>query len=147
MFVIFRCHEVISYFNAAGLLIISPVSMAPVCSVGDPLQLTCTSPDVEFISGSIFRVNEQGILEKAIKDKQINSQDQLQMSQPTVIELSTFTFTRTSAQGASPLNSMISIDSVNISLNGTVVRCSDVGNSITPASTTIRIIDVSKSKA
>ena len=126
--------------------------MAPVCSVGDPLQLTCTSPDVEFISWSIFRVNEQGILEQAINDEQINSQDQLQMPPPTVTELATFTFARISAQGDSPLISTLTIDSVSIGLNGAVVRCMDGRQNrednimLTSVSTTIQIVDTNQSE-
>ena len=71
---------------------------------------------------------------------QINSLDANQMSR-RVENFATFIFMRSSAQGASPLISILSIDSVGIGLNGTVVRCSDVANPITSASTTIHIID------
>ena len=149
MFVTFRCHVVISYLNA-GLLIISPVSVAPVCRVGDPLQLTCTS-SAEFITWSIFRVNEQEMLEKAINDEPINSEDELQMPPPTVTELATFTFARISAQEDLPLISTLTIDSVGIGLNGTIVLCTDgrqnrEGNVSMPASATIRIVDTNQSE-
>ena len=41
------------------MLILSPMMVAPVCHVGDPLQLTCTA-SVEFIRWSIVVVNEHG---------------------------------------------------------------------------------------
>ena len=127
----------------AGTVILSPMMVALVCRVGDPLQLTCTAT-VEFISWSIFRISEQGILEKKINDAQINSRDPNQMPIQTVVNSATFTFNRSSAQFASPLISTLSIDSVNIGLNGTVVRCSDVGNTTISALSTIQIIDISE---
>jgi hypothetical protein len=51
-----------------------------------------------------------------------------------------------STEGALPLITRLSIDSVSIGLNGTVVRCSDVANPMTSASTTIQIIDTSQSE-
>ena len=95
------------------------MNVAPVCHVGDPLQLTCTA-SIEFISWSIFRINEQGMLERVIIDEPINSRDRVQMPDLIVNELVTFTFMRTSAQGDLPLISTLSIDSVSIGLNGTV---------------------------
>ena len=72
------------------------------------------------------------------------------MPQPIAISLATFTFLRTSAQGELPLITMLSIDSVSIGLNGTVVHCIDgrnqEGNKLMPASTTIQIIDTSQSE-
>ena len=50
---------------------------------------------------------------------------------------------RTSAQGESPLISTLSIDSVSIDLNGTVVNCMNVANSMMSASTAIYVIDTS----
>ena len=128
------------------MVTLSPMNVAPVCRVGDPLQITCMA-SVVFIIWSILQANEQGTLVKPVNSVHFNSRDANQMPRTITVNSSTFTFIRTSAHEASPLISTLSIDSVNISLNGTVVHCSDVGNSITPASTTIRIIDVSKSKA
>ena len=122
--------------------------VAPVCHIGDPLNLTCTS-SIEFITWSISRVNEQGDLENVINDEPLNSEDTLQMPQPIEISLATFTFRRISAQGELPLVTTLSIDSVSIGLNGTVVRCIDgrnqQGSKFMPASTTIQIIDTSQS--
>ena len=54
---------------------------------------------------------------------------------------------RTSEQGAiSPMISTLSIDSVSIGLNGTVVRCADLTDSMISASTTIQIIDTGQSE-
>ena len=124
------------------MLTLSPMMVAPVCHVGNPFQLTCTA-SVEFIRWSILQPNEQEVLVEATHSVQINSRDANQMSQ-RAIDSATFTFMRTSAQGASPLISTLSIDSVNISLNGIVLRCTDVTNPMTSASTTIQIIDTSQ---
>ena len=99
----------------------------------------------QFIKWSILQANEQGTLIEPVNPVRINSRDDIQMAQ-RVITSSTFTFTRTSAQVSSPLNPILSIDSVSIGLNGTVVRCSDVLNPTTPASTTIQITDISQSE-
>ena len=115
--------------------------VAPAC-LGDPLQLTCTAY-VEFIKWSILQPNEQGTLVEVANSAQINSRDANQVSQITV-NSTMFTFMRSSTPGDSPLISTLSIDSVSIGLNGTVVRCSDVRNPMTPASTTIQIIDINQ---
>ena len=126
----------------AGMVTLSPMTVAPVCRVGDPLQLTCTAT-VEFISWNVFRISEQGTHEMKINDELINSRDSNQMAH-TAVNSSTFTFSRSSAQGATPLISTLSIDSVNIGLNETVVQCSDVVNTTVSALTTIQIIDISE---
>ena len=113
-----------------------------MCHVGDPLQLTCTAT-VEFMRWNILQDNEQGILEE-VANVQINARDiSVQMSEREV-DSATLTFMRLSAQGASPLVSTLSIDSVGIGWNGTVVNCSDVENPMTSASSTIQIIDISQ---
>ena len=122
----------------------SPVTVAPVCHVGDPLQLTCTA-SVQFIRWKILQVNEQGTLVEPVNSVQINSVDANQMSQ-RVVNSSTFTFMRTSGQGDSPLITTVSIDSVSIGLNRTVVKCTGSGNEMTLTSSTIQIIDTSQSK-
>ena len=133
----------------AGMLTISPMTVAPVCRVGDSLNLTCIA-SVEFITWRVFRVNEQGMLEKAINDEPINSQDPFQMPEPIVTNLATFTFIRMSAQFSLPLISTLHIDLVSIGLNESVVYCVDGRNTVTnklmSASTTIQIIDTSQSK-
>ena len=121
-----------------GQLTLTPMSVAPVCRVGDPLQLTCTA-SAEFIRWNIFRVNE------AITGSvQFNSRDTNQMPRNIDINLTIFTFMRISTQGPPPLITRLSIDSVSIGLNGTVVRCSDVADPMTSASTTIEIVDANK---
>jgi hypothetical protein len=131
--------------NEAGMVTLSPMSEAPVCRVGDPLQLLCTAVgSVQSIRWSIFRVtNEQGTLSEITNSVLIDNSDNNQIKGNEVDSI-IFTYARISAQGASPLISTLSIDSVNISINRTVVRCSDVANSTTSASATIRIIDISE---
>ena len=120
------------------MLTFSPVIVAPVC-LGDPLQLTCNTASVEFIKWRILQPNDQDTLLE-VASAQINSRDANQISQ-RVVNSATFNFMRSSAQGASPLISTLSIDSDNIGLNETVVNCSDIANPITSALTTIHIID------
>ena len=112
------------------------MTVAPVCHVGDQLNLTCTA-SVDFLEWSISLVNEQGILEEITAYS--NSRDTSQQVPPIRVNSTMLTFTRSSAQGDLPLISTLSIDSVSIGLNGTVVYCMEVGGSMTSASTTIQI--------
>ena len=121
------------------MLTLSPMTVATVCHVGDPLLISCTA-SVRFIRWNVFQLNEQGMLEDIAVSVQINSLDANQMAQRGV-NSSTFTFTRISAREASPLITTLSIDSVSIRLNGTVVGCSDVANPMTSASTIIQLFD------
>ena len=41
-----------------GLVTLSPMMAAPVCHVGDQLQITCTAM-VDNVRWNVFRVNEQ----------------------------------------------------------------------------------------
>ena len=126
------------------MVTLSPMTVAPVCHVGDPLQLTCTA-SVEFLRWNVLRVNEQGDLVDVINSETINSRDMVQM-RDTTLNSATLTFMRISAQGTSPLISALSIDSVSIDLNGTVVRCSDVANPMSSALTAIKTFDTSQSE-
>ena len=128
---------------------ISPMTVAPVCNVGIPLNITCNT-SLQFISWSIL---QEGTLEMLVNDVQINSRDAgNQMMTTPVKNLATVTFARSSARFASPLISTLSVDSVSIGLNGTVVRCTDIdlvnGSpvSMTSAQTFIKIIDISQSE-
>ena len=139
-------HELLIKVNVLGCCftgILSPMMVAPVC-LGDPLQITCTAP-VEFLRWSILRLNEQGTFEKITNDVIMNSRDPNQMIQ-TRVNSTTVTFTRTSSQGASPLTSTLSVESVRMDLNEKVVRCMDIENPMTSASTTIQIFEGNQSE-
>ena len=122
------------------------MSVAPVCHVGGPLQLTCTAAvlpgSIQTIRWSIFHViNDQGTLSEITNSILIDNSDAHQRKTKEVAA-TTFTYARISAQEASPLVSTLSIDSVSIGLNGTVVICSDISNPMISASTTIQVIDI-----
>ena len=89
-------------------------------------------------------VNEHGVEEEITAIR--NSIDLSPEPKERIINSTTFTFTRTSAEDVSPLISTLSIDSVSIGLNGTVVNCMDANNPMISNSTTIQIIDTSNSK-
>ena len=98
------------------MVTLSPVMEASVCHAGDPLQITCTAL-AQSIRWSIFCViDEQGTLAEDFNSMSIDSRDANQMKQ-SIVNSTTFTFTRSSASGASPLISILSIDSVSIGLN------------------------------
>ena len=114
------------------------MSVAPVCSVGDPLQLTCTASVEAGIKWNIFRVNMKVISDVLITVGMAENQ-RIQMTVDSV----TFTFIKNSAPEATPLVSTLSID---FGLNRTVVICSDLSDSTTSAMTTIQLTDTSQSE-
>jgi hypothetical protein len=126
-----------------GQLTLSPMSVAPVCRVGDPLELTCTASVESGIKWNIFRGNEYIINDVLITIGSSNNQ-----RIPITVNSVMFTVIKTSDQGVSPLTSTVtlSIDSVSIGLNGTVVCCSDLSDPMISAATTIQIIDTSQSE-
>ena len=120
-----------SNYTIVGLLTLSPMSVAPVCHVGDPLQITCTSSESGIKWSSIFQGSDVLITSGGPNNQQT------QVTADSV----TFTFTRTSNPGVSPLVSTLSIDSVSIGLNGTVVRCADLADPMISVAATLKIID------
>ena len=115
-----------------------------MCRAGEPLQLTCTASVESGIQWSVFRNNEQIVSDVLITIGSANNQRT--PVTPEVLDSVTFTFIRTSAGGASPVTSTLSIDSVSIDLNGTVVNCGDLSDPMMSAATTIQIIDTSQSE-
>ena len=119
------------------------MTVAPVCRVGDSLQLTCTAPGIplseQFLRWSIRLTNEQDTFE----DITINSRVLSQQLSRRVVNSTTFTFMRRSDVDTLSLISVLSIDSVSIGLNGTVVRCFVPANQTISASTTIQIVNLS----
>ena len=126
-----------------GSLILSPMSVAPVCRVGDPLQLACTAT-VEFIRWTITVVNEHGMEEEITVSR--NSRDPSPPPRERIINSTKFTFTRISAEDVLPLITALVINSTSIGLNGTVVYCMDFTSSMVSSTTTIQIFDISNSK-
>ena len=127
------------------MLTLSPMSVAPVCRVGDPLQLTCTASATNNIQWRFTVANEQGVEEDLTPFSTAGA-----LSNRSVIiqvNSTTFTLMRNSSRNDLPLIVTLSIDSVSTSLNGTVVSCIDPGNSTASASTTIQIIDTSNSES
>ena len=125
------------------MVTLSPMSVAPVCRVGDPLQLTCTASVIN-IQWRFTVANEQGVDEEFMSFSTASA-----MSNRSVIiqvNSTTFTLIRNSSRNDLPLTVTLSIDSVGTSLNGTVVSCNDPGNSTVSASTTIQIIDATNSE-
>ena len=129
--------------NVIDTILLSPMSVAPVCHVGDPLQLTCTA-SVDFLEWNMRVINEHGRLHEITAFS--NSRDMNQQLTPMVVNDTSFTFMRISARNATPLMSTLAINSISIGLNGTVVRCRDANNPMTSASTTIHINGIIDSK-
>ena len=113
--------------------------MAPVHCVGDSLQITCTASVANTIEWSFTVVNHQGRDESVTTFSTAGSLS----SQSVLIQVNSTTFTliRNSSQNVLPLIVTLSIDSVSVGLNGTVVNCRDPRHSMISASTTIQIIN------
>ena len=126
-----------------GQLTLFPTSVASVCSVGDPLQLTCTAPVESGIKWDIFQSESTF---RFVDDVVITLGSAKNQTTLATVNSVMFTFTKVSDPGASPLVSTLSIDSVSIGLNGTVVNCSDLSDSTTSAATTTQIIDTHQSE-
>ena len=67
------------------------MNVAPVCRVGDPLQMTCIA-NVKFIRWSIMVINEHGMEEEITFVT--NSRDDSQPPRERIINSTTFTFSK-----------------------------------------------------
>jgi hypothetical protein len=122
------------------MLTLSPMSVAPVCRVEAPLQLTCKA-FARNIQWNFMIVDEQGKNEDITMFSTASALSDQPM--PITVNSTTFTLIRNSSQNVLPLIATLFIDSVGAGLNGTVVNCLDPGNSMSAASTAIQIIDTS----
>ena len=130
---------VICHMFYTGVVEISPSAVAPVCQVGDQLELTCNS------TGMIHRW-EVTVMIPQIMTTTINvlasSSDSSGQSPVVTINNSTFTAPRLSAPGSLPLVSGMTVTPVSRSLQGTVVSCFEGTTSTESlATTTIKTID------
>ena len=105
-------------------MIVSPAGMASLCS-GDQLELTCTT------SGSLlewaFVLTPDNAVARAYT-KGLTTDTKA----PETLEINStmFTFSRLSPPNSSPLISILVINPVTVSLNGTEVNCTDLETSI-----------------
>ena len=121
----------------SGVVEISPSRVAPVCQVGDELELTCTVAGI-FLRWEFTAISESG--SAVVFMPTVTSVGTNGVPQPLTVNSTMFTFTRLSAQNNLPLISRKIINSVGEGLNGVEVNCVDVAASES-AGTTIRIID------
>ena len=118
--------------------------IAPVCHVGDRLELTCSTTVATFLRWRFSVFDEQ--LQIRNIERNINSDDtSAQMSSET-LNSTLFIVTRTSTQRASPLVSTLTIINVTSNLNGTRVHCMEVDGPMSANSTTIIVVEIRHSK-
>ena len=86
----------------------SPMTVASVCRVGDPLQIACIA-SVDYIRWSIVVVNEQGMNEEITAVR--NSLDSSPPPKEIILNSTIFTFTRTTAERVLLLISTLAINS------------------------------------
>jgi hypothetical protein len=124
-----------------GMLTLFPMTVAPVCRIGDPLQLTCTASVVN-IQWSFTVVNQRGMDETVMGFSTAGA-----LAYHSVlfrVNSTIFTLIRNSSQNDLPLIVTLSIDSVSAGLNGTEVNCIDEENSSSSGSTAIQIVGMSE---
>ena len=124
-------------YLSAGVVELSPSGVAPVCRVGDQLELTCTSSST--IHRWEFTVFPENMTHTTTP---VSSAGTSGVPPSLTFSGSVITFSRLSGQDISPLVSRAVINPVSSGLNGAVVNCFEGISSIdNVTSTTIRIID------
>ena len=113
---------------------ISPSGVAPVCQVGDQLELTCSITG-EFKRWEFTLTLDNGLTQTFMPDVTPDG-----VSPPLMVNSTTFTSSRLSARDVSPLISRMTINPVSEGLNGVAMSCEDVAASES-ATTTVRIVD------
>ena len=117
-----------------GVVEISPSGVAPVCQVGDQLELTCSVTGA-FLRWQFTVILEDGTARTFMPD--VTAGGSSGVPSPRMANSTSFTFSRLSTQ---PLTSRMTINPVSEGLNGVQVNCVDVETSES-ATTTIRIVD------
>ena len=120
-----------------GLVEISPSAVAPICQVGDQLELTCNTTK-EINHRWEFTVFPENITHTS----HVTSVGMSGTPPSLTLSTSMITFSRLSGPNSLPLISRIVVSPVTRDINRTVVNCFE-GTSSTDsvATTTIRIID------
>ena len=116
-----------------GVVEISPSVVAPVCQVGDQLELICIVPG-EFLRWQFTVTLKDGSSRTFMPD--IIADGPRGVSPPRMANSTIFIFSRLSTQ---PLISEMTINPVNVGLNGVQVNCIDSETSES-AATTIQFV-------
>ena len=119
----------------AGVVVISPSPVAPVCQEGDQLELMCNTSGLDH--QWLFTVFPENV---NYTRPPVESTGTSGIPMPLMIGASIITFSRLSGQFDLPLISRVTISSVERRLNGTVVSCVELDTNLV-ATTTIQIID------
>ena len=118
---------------------LSPSGVAPVCQVGDQLELTCS------VTGRFLRWQFTVTLENGAPmtfEPVISSGGSSGVIPPVMANSTRFIFSRLFTQ---PLTSTMTINPISEGLNGVQVNCEDVEASQS-AITTIQIVDAASKK-
>ena len=112
---------------------ISPTEKAPVCS-GEQLEFICTTTgDLEW-GFNVFRENETTLTRIS---RVVPSAAPSPGGTTSLINSTVFNFSKTSAEGASPVMSRLLISPVSRGLNGTVINCEDLSTADVSSTTVI----------
>ena len=115
------------------MALLSPSEVAVVCRAGDRLELTCSTTG-SLLQWSLLLFNNEGALRTYTRH--ITSIDKSQQMSQLTVNSSVFYFSRISIQGDLTLISTLIINPVSIGLEGTMVNCTEVGNSVNTSSVT-----------
>lgn len=125
-----------------GLVELSPSAVAPVCQVGDQLELTCN------VTGMFLRWTFNVIIESgsaSVHRLNVVSDGPDGVPPSVIVNSTTFTTLRLSAQDATPLMSRMIINPVSEGLNGVQVACIDAEayyNSMAAMATAVTTIQI-----
>ena len=103
--------------TATGAVTIAPFPNAAVCRVGDQLEVTCSTNSNALDWEIVFTETNDRI------DSTVTSTQQIQEVVPS--HSTVFIFSRTSELGTIPLVSTLDISSVELTLNGSNIICTD----------------------
>ena len=111
---------------------ISPSGVVLICKAATHFELTCTITIETLLQWSLSLVDNEGVSRRYARH--ITSIDMSQQTSQFAVNSSVFCFSRTSLQGDLPLTSSLIINPVAIELEGTMVNCIEVGNSMNNSS-------------
>ena len=124
---------------AESRLTLSPHGVMWVCP-GAQLDVTC-STDRRFLTWSVTippSASDSG--EAVNRGRLFTSSTQANAIEPLVVEMKTFNISITST--VDPFSSVLSYTNATTDLNGTVINCSDIGNSRTESNSSMVIVHI-----
>ena len=135
--IIYLRNIVYNIYDFTGVLKFSSSPVALVCQTGDQLELTCnTTSGIAIDHRWEFTIFPENVTHTP---RPLTTTGVSGIPPPLTVSTSTITFSRLSGTNDLSLISRVTVNPVNSTLNGTVVKCVDVDTD-SVATTTIYII-------